>query len=132
MMQAKAIGKAAAMDRCELCGVKAPATFVGRTRHLRQEHPAYARGLLLRIVSPMIFLAFFVVLQAAEAPAWTILPAAAAAGGLALAGLWTTRKARTEAGTAYSLGKLFKEGGYRFVLMAAVFAALLILAATQR
>ncbi len=132
-MQARMVGKAAVLDRCELCGAKAPATFVGRTRHLRQEHPAYARGLLLRILSPVAFLVAIVALQASGAPAWTVVPAAVLSGGLAIAGLWMGRVARAETGGGkQSFRTLLKEGGYRFVLLAVVFAVMVILAATTR
>ena len=128
-MQSRAIGNAVTMDRCELCGASAPATFAGRFRHLRKEHPAYARGLLLRITAPLAFLVALVALQALEAPAWTLVFAAVGAAGLALAGLWMARAARAGSGApGASLSKLFREGGYRFVLLAGLFALMVILA----
>lgn len=130
-MQTKAVARVAIVDRCELCGASAPATFVGRTRHLRKEHPAYARGLLLRILAPVAFLAAIVALQVLGAPAWTAGPAAAGSAGLAIAGLWIGRTARAGSGTKPSLGQLFREGGYRFVLLAGLFAGMVILASNR-
>ncbi|MGH2726531.1 MAG: hypothetical protein ACRDKS_06100 [Actinomycetota bacterium] len=119
------------MDRCELCGANAPATFVGRTRHLRKEHPAYARGLLLRILAPVVFLAGVVGLQALDAPVWTVLVVAAGSAGLAIAGLWIARVAKAGSDSKPTFMELFREGGYRFVLIAGVFAVMLILASRQ-
>jgi len=118
----------ALVDRCELCGASAPATFSGRTRHLRKEHPAYARGLLLRILAPVVFLGGVVGLQAAGAPTWTVLGAAAASAGVAIAGLWIARAAKAGSDAKLTLWELFREGGYGFALIAGLFALMLILA----
>lgn len=133
-MASKAVRRAVvAMDRCDLCGAGSDGTFSDRTRHLRKEHPAYARGLLLRIVSPLVFLAAIVALQAARAPAWTAFVATAAGVGLALVGIVKVRGARSlsGAGSAASLGKILSEGGLRFVLLAGVFVVMLVLAANR-
>jgi hypothetical protein len=121
------------VDRCDLCGAGSDGTFSDRTRHLRKEHPAYARGLLLRIVAPMVFLVALVALQASGAPPWTALVAAGASAVLAGLGIVSTRAARVEAGgpAGASIGRLFREGGYRFALVAGLFLAFIVLASTR-
>ena len=134
-MASKAVGRAAVVtDRCDLCGAGVDGTFLQRTRHLRMEHPAYARGLLLRMVAPLVFLVSVVALQATGAPVWTAFVASAASLGIAVLGITQARAARVSSGAGRTAGfrKLMAEGGFRFVLLAAVFVLMLALAAANR
>lgn len=132
-MASRAVRRAGvATDRCDLCGIRVDGTFSQRTRHLRKEHPAFARGLLLRVVAPLLFLASVVVIQATGAPVWAAVVATAAALALAGVGVAMVRSARSVAGaSAPRLGTLLSEGGLRFVLLAVVFLLMLILAANR-
>jgi hypothetical protein len=129
----KAMARAGVMDRCDLCGAGSDGTFSDRIRHLRKEHPAYARGLLLRVASPLVFLVTIVALQAVGAPVWSAIVAIAASLGLAALGITTARAARVQAGARSTapLGKLVREGGLRFVLLAGVLGVMLILASNR-
>lgn len=132
-MASRAVRRDGVVDRCDLCGAGSDGTFSDRTRHLRQEHPAYARGLLLRIVSPLVFLVAIVTLQALGAPAWTAFLATATSVGLAVLGIAMARSGRAQAGarSGAAIWKTFREGGYRFALIAGVFGVMVILAATR-
>ena len=68
--------------RCELCGARDDGAFRSRIAHLRKEHPAYARGLILRLAAPGLFLVVMLALAAARAPQWGYLVALVACFGL--------------------------------------------------
>ena len=127
-MAAKAIKTtAAAVDRCQFCQARFDGGFGSRIRHLRKEHPALARGLLLRLAAPVAFFVILLALQALAAPAWTLVLAVAAGGGLALAGVAVSRSGIGDTDRP-SLRKQFLQGGYRFVLLAGGLVVMVILA----
>jgi hypothetical protein len=120
-------------DRCELCRRSLPAAWSARLRHLKEEHPAFARGLLLRLAAPLAFVGLLLVLSALGAPAWTAALPLAVGGALAAAGIALSRRARTASGArpGPALARTLREGGFRFVLLSAVLAALALLAARR-
>ena len=115
--------------RCELCGARDEGTFRSRVAHLRQEHPAYARGLLLRVIAPAVFLAVILGLGALKAPAWTYIVGLALGFGVLFLGKTRTRRARVDAGAApkMPLKQVVLEGGMRFILVIPAIAILLFL-----
>lgn len=114
---------------CELCGARDEGTFRSRVAHLRQEHPAYARGLLLRVVAPVVFLAVIFLLAALKAPAWAYVVGLGLGFGVLFLGKTRTRRERTAAGTTpkMALKRLLLEGGMRFVIVIPALAVLIIL-----
>lgn len=130
---AKPAGATGVPDRCELCGTRLPGSFTARMGHLRGAHPRYARGLLLRLATPLVFLAALGALAAAGAPDWAYLVALGLCGALMVAGMWASRAGRTGAGLRPSapLGRLLREGGFRFLLLPALLLLLLLLAARR-
>lgn len=132
-MATKAIRRQAAAERCELCGAGTSDSVRDRFGHLRTEHPAYTWGLVLRMAAPLAFLAIVVALQALQAPTSTLLVAIGASAGLAIAGVAISRSARMESGAPAGapLGRLLREGGLRFVILAGILALMLVLASTR-
>ena len=118
-----------AEGRCELCGAGDEGTFRSRVAHLRQEHPAYARGLLLRVIAPVVFIGVILVLGALQAPAWAYIVGLAVGFVVLFLGKARTRRERTAAGTTpkMELKRVLLEGGLRFVLVIPAVAILLIL-----
>ena len=51
-------------NRCDLCGYRSEGRFLDRVRHLKSEHPQYAKGLLFRVAAPGIFLIEVLVMAA--------------------------------------------------------------------
>jgi hypothetical protein len=129
--KARPAAAAGAPDRCELCNARLPGSFTARMGHLRGAHPRYAKGLLLRLATPLLFLAALGALAAASAPDWAYLVALGLCGGLVLAGMRASRAGRTGAGLRPSapLGRLLREGGFRFLLLPALLLLLMLLAA---
>src|SRR5438445_3332695 len=84
-----------AIDRCDRCGVASTGTFRGDFRHLRSQHSRYARGLLLRLCAPVVFLVGVGVLGLLHAPQWSYFVALGAAGVLAVVGTIDARRCRT-------------------------------------
>ena len=108
-------------NRCELCGAR-----VGdareRARHLRSAHPGYARNVVARIAAPFLFLVAVAVLSALHAPPIAFLVALGASYAAVFFGRAGSRKARSKAGAAPSLGvkRTLREGGVWFVLLVPV------------
>jgi hypothetical protein len=129
----KAMSGAAIVDRCELCGANIDGAFAKRLGHVRAQHPAYARGLLIRLTVPPLFLLAVVVLQAVGAPAWTLVVATAGSLGLAALGVAASRGARSEAGArpGVPVARFLREGGARFALLTVVLVAMLLLLTRQ-
>ena len=127
--QAKPAGAAGVPDRCELCSARLPGSFTARMGHLRSAHPRYAQGLLLRLATPLVFLAALGALAAASAPDWAYLVALGLCGGLMVTGMQASRSGRTSAGLHPSapLGRLLRDGGFRFLLIPALLLLLLLL-----
>lgn len=115
--------------RCELCGARDEGTFRSRVAHLRTEHPAYARGLLFRLVAPAIFVVAVLVLAATGAPQWVYLVALAVSFGLLFFGKVRSRVERSRSGTSPTIGarRLLREGGLPFLLIIPVVMLLLLL-----
>src|SRR5437867_5787526 len=90
--------------RCELCGARDEGSFRSRIAHLRTEHPAYARGLLFRLVAPGTFLVAVLALSVAHAPQWTYLIALIATFGLLFFGKVRSRVERSRAGARPTIG----------------------------
>lgn len=113
-------------DRCELCGYRSDGGFRDRMAHLRSAHPAYARGLLLRLAAPPVFLVLVVALAAVKAPSWLYIVALFVSFGLLFFGKQKSRLARTKAGTTATmpLKRLVREGGLGFIL---IFPAIVLL-----
>lgn len=132
-MASKPVAVKRPADRCELCGYRSTGTLGDRIGHLRREHPVYARGLLLRMATPLVFLAAVLGLAALRAPQWTFLVALGGSLALMAAGLGRSRAERARAGArpGVPLGRLLREGGLRIVLLVS-FLALLLILATRR
>jgi hypothetical protein len=115
-------------DRCELCGARNLDKSTDRLRHLRQKHPAYARGVLLRTLGPLVYLAELAILSAIQAPLWVYAMALAATFGMILFGIKRSRTERRRAGTAPGIGagRLVKEGGLAFLLVIPAVALLVV------
>ena len=115
--------------RCELCGARDDGAFRSRIAHLRKEHPAYARGLILRLAAPGLFLVVMLALAAARAPQWGYLVALVACFGLLFFGKVRSRVERSRAGARPTIGfkRLLREGGLGFVLIIPVVAMLILL-----
>jgi len=118
-----------AEGRCELCGARDEGTYRSRVAHLRQEHPAYARGLLLRVIAPVVFLAVILVLGALKAPAWAYVVGLGLALAVLVLGKSRTRRERTAAGTTpkMALKRVLLEGGMRFIIVIPAIVVLIIL-----
>jgi hypothetical protein len=116
-------------ERCELCGYRSDGTFRDRMRHLKSEHPAYARGLLFRVAAPGLFLIVVLILAAVHAPAWTFLGAMVASFILLFFGKQRSRGERRHAGASPTLPlkRLMKEGGLGFILIIPVIALLILM-----
>src|SRR6266568_5134823 len=105
--------------RCELCGYRSEGDFRDRMRHLKSEHPAYARGLLFRVAAPAVFLIEVLVLAVAHAPQWAFIAALFVSFGLLFFGKQRSRTERKRAGTTATVPvkRLMKEGGLGFLLI---------------
>jgi hypothetical protein len=127
--KAAGAGAAGATDRCELCRARLPDRFTARLGHLWTVHPRYAQGLLLRLATPLVFLAVLGALAAASAPSWAYLAALGLCGGLMVTGMLASRSGRTHAGLrpTVPLGQLLRDGGFRFLLLPALLLLLLLL-----
>jgi hypothetical protein len=117
-----------AADRCELCGARAETTR-DRIAHLRAEHPAYARGLLLRLMAPAVFLVGVLLAAAIKAPQWTYLVVLFASFGLLFFGKVRSRAERSRAGARPTLRvkQLVREGGLPFLLIIPIVMLLILL-----
>jgi len=120
---------AGAADRCELCGARLTGSTLERFGHLRTAHRRYAQGLLLRLATPLLFLATIGALAVAGAPQWAYVVALALCGGVVVAGMRLARSERSGAGLrpAPSLAQSLRDGGFRFLLLPAVLLLLLLL-----
>lgn len=118
-----------AEGRCELCGARDEGTFRSRIAHLKAKHPAYARGLIFRLVAPGIFLVWVLLLAALKAPQWAYIVALAVSFGLLFFGKQRSRLERSRAGASPTIGakRLLREGGLGFILIVPVVAMLIIL-----
>lgn len=122
-----------AEGRCELCGVREEGTFRSRISHLKKEHPTYARGLLFRVVSPIVFLTSVLALSAVHAPTWAFLGAFGLSFALMFFGKSRSRVERSRAGAQPTIGmkRLLREGGLSFMLVIPVIALLILLLSRQ-
>jgi hypothetical protein len=118
-----------ATDRCELCGASTDGTFRDRVGHLKRSHPAYARGLLFRVVAPAVFLVEIGLMALAHAPQWVYLVALFSSFGLLFFGKQRSRLERARAGARPTLGlkRLIREGGLPFLLVLPIIALLIAL-----
>ena len=123
---------AGTMDRCELCGTRIAASSRDRVRHLRAAHPVYARGVLLRVAAPGLFLLEVLILGALRAPSWTFVVALVCSLGVLLFGKLRSRSERERAGVRPTLpfGRLLREGGLGIMLLVPIVA--IIVAALGR
>ena len=115
-------------NRCDLCGYRSEGGFLDRARHLKKEHPQYAKGLLFRIAAPGIFLIEVVVMAAIHAPEWAFIVALFSSFGLLFFGKQRSRAERRAAGTrpTMPLKRLVREGGLGFMLIVPVIALLIV------
>jgi hypothetical protein len=115
-------------DRCELCGYRSDGTFKDRTSHLRRSHPGYARGLLLRIAAPMLFLVEVLILSVLQAPPWAYLVALFSSFGLLFGGKQRSRNERRTAGAAPTLPmrRMLREGGLGVLVILPLVAILVV------
>ncbi len=118
-----------AEGRCELCGARDEGTFRSRVAHLRNEHPAYARGLFLRVIAPVVFLAVILLLAALKAPAWGYVVGLGLSFGVLFLGKVRSRRERAAAGATpkMALKRLLLEGGMRFLIVIPAVAVLILL-----
>ena len=118
-----------AEGRCELCGARDEGTFRSRVAHLRKEHPAYARGLFLRVIAPVVFLAVILVLAALKAPAWGYVVGLGLGFGVLFLGKVRSKQERSAAGARpkMALKRVLLEGGMRFLIVIPAVAVLIIL-----
>jgi hypothetical protein len=118
-----------AEGRCELCGARDEGSFRSRMAHLKAEHPAYARGLILRLVAPLVFLVVVLALAALKAPSWAYLIGFGASFALLFFGKVRSRVERSRAGARPTIGikRLVREGGLGFVLIIPAVALLILL-----
>ena len=117
-------------QRCELCGYRSDGTIRDRIGHLRERHPGYARGLLLRVVAPLVFLVEIAVLAALHAPSWVFLVAFGVSYALLFFGKQRSRSERRKKGASPTmpLGRLMREGGLGIVLVPIAAIVVLIVA----
>ncbi len=115
--------------RCELCGQPSAGSFRADFGHLRAAHPRYARGLVLRMVAPLLFLAVMGALVAASAPTWAYFSALAIGVLSLVVGKVESRRAREQANvrSAPPIRQIMRDGGFRFVLLPVLLAALVFL-----
>ena len=114
--------------RCELCGARAD-TARERITHLRAEHPAYARGLLLRLVAPGILFLGVIILASLKAPSWAYVVVLALSFGSLFFGKVRSRVERSRAGARPTMGvkRLVREGGLPFLLIIPIVVGLILL-----
>ena len=118
------------VDCCLLCGARSEGSYWSDLRHVRSNHPGYARGLLLRLASPLLFVVAVLGLGTVHAPQWTFIGALTACAVLFIAGIAITRRERgAAAGSGGSTGlvRLLREGGWRFLLIPIAIIALMLL-----
>jgi hypothetical protein len=125
-MTAKA--SSATADRCDLCGYLFEGSFADRMRHLRRTHPAYTRGVLLRVSAPFVFLVLVAALAALHAPTNAYIVALVATYALLFFGKQASRSQRKQAGLRATppVKKTLREGGLSFVLLIPILAVLLL------
>jgi hypothetical protein len=113
---------------CTLCDTPLEPGVRPRLRHLRAEHPASYRGLVLRLALPWAFLVVVLAFLAFPLPIW--VPVAALVAAL-VASFALRRDAMIEAGgpSRPSLRQMLRAGGYGAI---ALFAALLLVTALSR
>jgi hypothetical protein len=117
-----------AEGRRELCGAHDEGTFRSRIAHLRMEHPAYARGLFLRVIAPVVFLAVILGLGALKAPAWAYVLGLGLSLGVLFLGRARSKQGRAAAGARpkMELKRVLLEGGMRFLIVIPAVALLII------
>lgn len=105
-------------ERCELCGHRSDGSARDRLRHLKESHPAYARGLFFRVAAPAVFLAEIFLIGVLEAPQWVYLVALFSSFALLVLGKLTARAQRKNAGAeVFGIRRLVREGGMPFLLL---------------
>jgi hypothetical protein len=116
-------------DRCELCGARLGSGLGERLGHLRSEHPAYGRGLVLRMAAPLVFAVSVLALGLLGAPQWMAAVAMAACFGVVLFAQTRGRRERSRAGASpgVPVARLLKEGGFRVAVILPVVLLLLFL-----
>lgn len=128
-MAAKVAAMRQPVDRCELCGHRWEPGLAARMRHLRRSHPAYARGLLLRVAAPAVFLVTVLALAVTKAPPWAYLVGLGTSYALLFFGRIRSRTERSRAGASPALPvkRLLREGGLPFILLIPIVAAIVYL-----
>jgi hypothetical protein len=118
-------------DRCELCGYRSDGTARDRMRHLKEAHPAYARGVFFRVAAPGVYLAEVFLMAVLRAPQWVYFVALGSSLALLVLGKLTSRAARRESGAEkFGVVRLVREGGMPFLLLLP--AIMLLIAMTRR
>ena len=83
-------------DRCDLCGARIGVEFRKRWRHLRSEHRNYARGLLLRLFAPVVFIALVVGISTLHSSTALLIVALVLCLAVGGTGVVLTREQRSE------------------------------------
>jgi hypothetical protein len=109
----------AAGDVCPVC--HSPFTPSGRFGHLRAEHPAYWRTVLVRLGAPWVFIAIMFALAAAGAPGWAFVATLIGFVGLSLWARTVAASARTARGVGLSGGQWVRGAGLGLLGMAVAF-----------
>jgi hypothetical protein len=125
---ARGVTRLPATEPCDMCGAPLGLGFRERWRHAWQSHPAYARGLLLRLTAPILFLILAVTLTTIHAPAGLLVGALGLCLVIVAVGVTHARTAKRAVGSppGLRLRALLKHGGLRFLLLSAVLVLLLI------
>ena len=106
-------------DPCPVC--HSPFTPSGRFGHLRAEHPAYWRTVLVRLGAPWVFLAIMFGLAAADAPGWAFVATLIVFIGLSLWARAAAARARDVRGVGLSGGQWVRGAGLGLLGMSIAF-----------
>jgi hypothetical protein len=112
---------------CTLCGYRSDGSFADRMRHLRGSHPAYARGLLLRLAAPVVLVVLVVLLALVHAPSWAYVAALVLAFVAVAGGVVLSRSDPSRTSSLPGLGQLLRSGGFRFVLFGVAAIAIFVI-----
>ncbi len=107
-------------DRCPVC--HSPFTPGGRFGHLRAEHPAYWRTLLVRLGAPWVFLAIMFGLAAVAAPGWAFVATLIGFVGISLWARAASARSRSVRGVGLSGGQWIRGAGLGLLGMAVAFS----------
>lgn len=106
-------------DCCRLCGAHSEGTYRSDLAHFKAEHPAYYRGLRLRVAAPLVFVVLLVAAGTVGAPTWALVAAIVPPAAILVLGISITRRERglQAASGPGNLIRMVKDGGWRFVII---------------